>query len=296
MKALVPLRTGTIGVFAASSPFPRERYLAGRAALERAGFRVHEPEGLFDEAGYLAGLDEDRARRLVALHERTDIDALWAVRGGYGLARILPRLASLPLGDPLKPLLGFSDVTALHALHAARGLESIHGPVLTQLGDLGAETEARAFRLLAGEAPEPYTALGPALVGGRAVGPLVGGNLSVLISLLGTPFFPPLAGRILLLEDVGEATYRIDRMLTQLILSGVLAEVRGFALGEFTGCEPRKPLEPSVTEVLEERLSPFGVPTLAGLPFGHGQRNLAVVLGRAHELDADAGTLREVRA
>lgn len=289
-----PLRSGTIGVFAASSPFPRERYLAGREAVERAGFRVHEPEGLFEATGYLAGSDEARLRRLLALYQDPSVDALWAVRGGYGLTRLLPRLEALALGDHPKPLLGFSDVTALHALYTRRGLESFHAPVLTQLAGLGPETERRLWSLLAGERPEPYRAEGPALVPGVAQGRLAGGNLSVLVSLLGTPYFPPLADRLLLLEDVGEATYRVDRMLTQLLLAGALSEVRGIALGEFTGCAPRNEHEPAVLEVLRERLGPLGVPTLAGLPFGHGQRNLPVALGAEHVLDADAGVLYAV--
>lgn len=291
MSGFRPLQTGTIGVFAASSPFPRDRYLAGRLVLERAGFKVLEAEGLDQERGYLAGSDEARARGFLSLLENDGVDALWAVRGGYGLGRILDRLDVPALSAHPKPLLGFSDVTALHALYAHRGQESIHAPVLTQLASLGAETESRVWRLLAGAAPEPYPGLGPTLVKGAARGLLAGGNLSVLVSLLGTSYFPPLHGTILLLEDVGEATYRIDRMLTQLLLSGALSGVRGIALGEFSGCLPRNEREPEVLQVLEERLSLLGVPTLAGLPFGHGQRNLPAVFQREHELDADRGTL-----
>ncbi len=291
MRPFRPTESGKLGLFAASSPFPEARYQAGRRLLEQAGFEIEEAVGLNEVRGYLAGPDEARSQGLLKLLLDPTVSGLWAVRGGYGLTRILPELEKAPWAEQEKPVLGFSDLTALHSLLAHLGLQSIHAPVLTQLGALAPEAATSCFRLLAGKSVAPYAGLGPGLVPGRAKGRLLGGNLSVLISLLGTRYFPPLDGALLLLEDVGEATYRIDRMLTQLLQSGMLSGIRGIALGEFNGCHPRNEAEPDVLCVLAERLGALGVPVLAGLPFGHGDRNLPVVLGREHELDADAMTL-----
>lgn len=292
MQAFRPTVSGTIGVFAASSPFPDDRYQRGRKVLEAAGFRVKEARGLTASDGYLAGSDAARARGLLELLEDDEVGALWAVRGGYGLSRILPELDRAAWRAQAKAVLGFSDLTALHALLTRHGLWSIHAPVLTQLGELDPRTATRCFNLLAGLEAETITASGPTLVGGRASGRLVGGNLSVLVSLLGTAYFPRFDDAILVLEDVGEATYRIDRMLTQLILSGNLTALRGIALGQFVGCAPRNEREPEVLAVLEERLAPLGVPTLAGLPVGHGSENEPFVFGRRYTLDAAQRTLR----
>lgn len=283
---------GTLGVFAGSGPFDSARLAAGWARLEARGFRLVSAPDLDARHGFLAGPDAARVRGLEALLARSDVDALIAARGGYGLTRILARLDPAAFRAAAKPVIGFSDVTALHALLVGAGLEVIHGPVLTQLAELGdPDVDGLCQRLLGAPGPR-ISADGPTLRSGRAEGRLFGGNLAVLAALLGTPFLrPPPEGFLLLLEDVGEKTYRLDRLLTQLRSSGFLANARGIVLGDFHRCDPAQEGHPTASEVLEERLGDLGIPVLAGLPIGHGSRNRAVPLGRRARLDADAGLL-----
>ncbi len=293
-------RPVTVGVIAPASPFPPERFAAGLTALESLGYaaRVHPHTYAVD--GYLAGDDALRVEALHAALDDPEVDVVWAARGGYGVHRILDRIDPDRIAAAAKPIVGFSDICALHALsHAKAGLATIHGPVVTQLGDLDEATRAWTARVLTGEWDElVYEAEpeGDVIRGGRAGGTLLGGCLSVIAPLIGSPYLPPLEGAILLLEDVSEATYRIDRLLTHLRLAGVLARVAGVAVGEFVGCAPRKDGEPTVDVVLRERLADLGVPVLQGLPFGHGRKNLAVPLGVRVELDADRGRLTVVGA
>jgi muramoyltetrapeptide carboxypeptidase len=190
----------------------------------------------------------------------------------------------------LKPLVGFSDITALHQWQQCHGLVSIHGPVLTQLGRLRYQTSERLFSLLESNAPaEPLHGTTP-FVEGVAEGPLLGGNLSVFTRLLGTPFMPALDGAILLLEDVGERPYRLDRMWTQLRLAGVFSQVSGIALGSFTHCEERD-ADYTSQELLRELAVATGLPCAAGFPIGHGDINEPVPLGVRVRLDAQTGQL-----
>lgn len=282
----------TVGVFAPSSPFPTERFAAGLTAVEALGFDVRVHPSAHQTLGYLAGDDATRLAAIYALLDDPSVDVLWAARGGYGLHRLVDRLDPARVVAAGKPIVGFSDVCALHAVAQLGGLASIHGPVVTQLGELPPEASARAVEVLSGHwAGLRYDSDAGPISGGVARGPLLGGCLSVIAPLLGTPYLPPLDGAILLLEDVGEATYRIDRLLTHLRLAGVLGRVAGVALGEFVGCAPRKEEEPTVEAVLIERLGDLGVPVLMGLPFGHGRKNLAVPLGARVELDCERGRL-----
>lgn len=285
--------SGRVGVFAPSSPFTEERFAPGVRALEALGYAVQIPEAARLSQGYLAGSDEARLTAFHALLSDPSIDVIMAARGGYGLHRIVDRIDRRALRDANKAIVGFSDITALHLLCQREGLCSVHGPVITQLGELPPEAHQALALSLAGRADEiEYRSEEAAIRPGLAEGPLLGGCLSVITPMLGSALLPSMEGAILLLEDVGEATYRIDRLLTHLHLAGVLGQVRGVALGEFIGCNPRSPEEPTVQDVLRERFEKLGVPVLSGLPFGHGRRNLAVPLGAPVVLDATAGTLR----
>lgn len=201
--------------------------------------------------------------------------------------RLLQRLKDQ---RPAKLVIGFSDITALHQWQQRDGFVSIHGPVLTQLARLGRPTSERLFRLLESQSPsEPLQ--GTTTFGkGTAEGPLIGGNLSVFTRLLGTPFMPNLDGAILLLEDVGERPYRLDRMWTHLELAGVFRRISGVVLGSFTHCEER---EESYTsqEVLRDLTVATGLPCAAGFPIGHGDVNEPVPLGVRVRLDATASRL-----
>ncbi|MEM7677092.1 MAG: LD-carboxypeptidase, partial [Myxococcota bacterium] len=169
---------------------------------------------------------------------------------------------------------------------------SVHGPVVTQLGDLADADLERLRTVLTGDwSSLSYTASGPTIGGGAATGKLFGGCLAVLTPMLGTPYAPDLADAIVLLEDVAEAPYRVDRMLTHMLLAGAFDGVAGVAIGDFTGGHAVREGEPDVMGVLTERLTPLGVPVVAGFPFGHGAQNHAVPLGVTARLDAEAQKL-----
>lgn len=270
-----------VAVVAPSGPFDALRFEQGLAVLSQRYRPVVAPEASA-RFRYLAGDDAARLGALQRVLDDRSFAAVVAARGGYGAMRLLPQLR---LERPVT-LLGFSDVTALHLAFQRRGWRSIHGPVVTQLGAQPADVVARTFELLEGRRVAPLVGT-EAIHPGIAEGPLLGGNLSLLASLVGTPFFPSLDGAVLLLEDVGERLYRLDRMWTQLELSGVLKGVAGVVLGEFSDCED-KGAAYSSREVLAELVHRLGVPAIAGLPIGHGAVNEPVVLGARVRLDASA--------
>jgi muramoyltetrapeptide carboxypeptidase len=245
-------------------------------------------EGIFEREGYLAGDDPRRLAELWAALEEPETAAILCARGGYGTMRLLDRLPTDRIRRARKLLVGFSDVTALHAAWARAGLRSLHGPMVATLGDAREGLVDRFVGALTGGRPAPRP-LEP-VVPGRAEAPLLGGNLAVLASLSGTPYFPPLAGSVLFLEDVGERPYRVDRMLTQLRLAGVFAEVAGVVVGAFTECKPG-PDGVTVESVLRDRLGDLRVPVAFGLPAGHVEDNLELPLGAPVELDAVKGEL-----
>jgi len=283
-----------VAVIAPASGFERGPFDAGLALLD-ARYRTEYGNGLFERRRYLAGSDDRRLAELHAALTDPGIRAVFCARGGYGATRLLRQLAaSAPAGAP-KPLIGFSDITALHLWLQAYGRISIHGPVLTQLPRLSSATCTRLFDLLESVRPAPPLAGTATYVGGVAEGPLLGGNLSVFTRLLGTPYLPALDGAILLLEDQGERPYRLDRMWTHLQLAGVFERVRGIALGSFTACEERG-ADYTSDEVLRELAASTGLPCAAGLPIGHGDVNEPVPLGVRVRLDADAARLTFLEA
>jgi len=282
LPPLQPLHPGdTVAIVAPSGPFPRDRYERGRAVLEARGLRVRE--FLPTRARrYLAGSDEERLAGLHAAFADPEVRAVFAARGGYGAMRLLPGLDLALLASSGKALVGFSDVTALHLALQRAGARSVHGPVVTRLGEEPPEALDRLFELLAGRTPAPLP--GKTLVPGSATGRLLGGNLSVLTRLVGTRWLPSLEGAILLLEDVGERPYRLDRMWTHLQLAGLLEPIAGIVLGDFTGCDdPAAGVE--AQEVMAELVASLGKPALAGFPIGHGGVHLAVPLGARVRID-----------
>jgi muramoyltetrapeptide carboxypeptidase len=198
-----------------------------------------------------------------------------------------------------KPVVGFSDITALHQWQQSHGFVSIHGPVLTQLGRLGRATSERLFSLLESHSPAAPLNGTTTFVDGTAEGPLLGGNLSVFTRLLGTPFMPNLEGAVLMLEDVGERPYRLDRMWTHLELAGVFRKISGIVLGSFTHCEEKhaqQEVSYSSQDVLRELAVATGLPCSAGFPIGHGDVNEPVALGVRVRLDANANRLTFLEA
>jgi muramoyltetrapeptide carboxypeptidase len=244
------------------------------------------------QLGYFAGSDEQRLADLNQALGDPSVDAVWCLRGGYGVMRLLERVDYGALRARPKALIGYSDITALHsAVNDRAQLVTFHGPVArATLTPFARESLQRA---LAGRDPFVETAGARSLAPGCSTGRLAGGNLALLASLAGTPFAPSFDGAIVIMEDVYEAVYRIDRMLTQLRLSGMLRGCRGLAFGHFTEIpreDPRftRPLE----DVLAETAELLGVPCVADLPIGHVDDQWTVPLGAAAELDADAATLR----
>lgn len=300
-----PLRPGDrVDLVAASSALENaERLEAGLRVLRGWGLDVGDGASLIGRRwGYLAGGDGDRAADL-GPREPTGQRAplLACVRGGWGAARLLPEPSHptppwLDANPTPQWLLGFSDVTSLLWARWARGWTGgVHGPLLTTLASEPAWSQERLRDLLFGREVAPLA--GEGWVGGVGEGPLLAANLTVATHLLGTPHLPDLRGAIVVFEDVGEAPYRLDRMLTHWRLSGALGQLAGVGLGSFSGCVDKdRADEPdaahfSAEQVLRERTADLGIPVVANLPVGHTPGNAALPVGMWARLDGDAGRL-----
>jgi len=283
-----PLGRGDgVAIVAPSSPFERARFERGVAALRKIGLEPGFSEGLYQlhppESGHLAGTDQRRAGELRAAFGDAQARALVLARGGYGALRLDLRAEEVPE----KLVVGYSDATVLHELWARAGVPSIHGPMCTQLGD-DPEALARLAALLFGQ-PVPDLSWQPqGARGARVEAVLRGGNLASLASMCGTRLQPRFAGCLVLLEDLNEPPYKLDRLLTQLLLSGAFEGARGFVIGDLAA--PGEPLA-GRPEVVAERLQALGVPFVFNAPFGHAGRNQPVALGAPHALDAARGLL-----
>jgi len=282
-----------VRIIAPSGPVPREAFLAGLEVV-RARYDVRVDDGVFAREGYLAGPDDRRLAELTAALDEPDTRAILMARGGYGLLRLLPFVDGGALARRPRPIVGFSDGTALLALAARAGVASIHGPVVTQLGNLGGEDQRALFERL--ETPGPALLLDglDGLIPGRVRGPLVGGNLEMFSRLVGTPYLPDVSGAILFFEDLGERPYRVDRLLMHLDLAGLFSVASAVIVGDFSGCrepEVTRAESPTAEDVLLERLGRLPIPVAVGGAFGHGTRNRALPYGTLCELDTIAGTL-----
>jgi muramoyltetrapeptide carboxypeptidase len=256
---------------------------------DRLGLRPRFREDVAARAGYLAGPDPRRAAEWREAVEDEAASAIFCARGGYGSMRILPAIDPRPLLERPKLFMGFSDVTAIHATLNKAGLCTVHGPGVAQLAQLPAESLDHLRALLFGEGSPPRRDAPPApgagLAGtetlrpGRATGPLLGGNLTLLSHLAGTPYLPSLDGAILFFEDVGEQPYRLDRALTQLRLAGLLDRVAGVAVGQLTRCDDEHGGDVLGLDVVRDAVRDLGVPAVAGLPAGHEDSNYALPLG-----------------
>lgn len=289
----------TIGVVAPSSPLRTENLEKGIALLRERGYRVVHGDHLYDRHGYLAGTDAGRAADFNAMFARRDVDAVFCARGGYGACRMLEYVDWVVVAANPKIFVGYSDITTLHlALERRVGMITFYAPMLTTLGGGLSETAAECFwRLLTQAEAFGHYDLGDAswktLVGGRARGRLAGGCLELLSCAIGTPETPDFTGRIVVIEDVGIAAYRVDRSLCHLKRAGLLERAAGFVIGSVTGWE-KEEKEPSVLTldaVWRDHLASLGKPTLLGFPFGHEPNPLSLPLGCMAELDADAGAL-----
>ncbi|MBS7670397.1 S66 peptidase family protein [Croceicoccus gelatinilyticus] len=286
-------------------------YTSGPDALARVRHTV-EGMGLVprigdhvgERFGYLAGTDEQRASDINAMFADDEIRAVFAVRGGWGSARILSLLDWDLIRRNPKLLVGFSDVTGLHMAFAAKaGYPTISAPNMASSW-LRQSWESFWWLAFAGSAP----ILGGAradlpipfetITGGKARGKMLGGNLTVLTALVGTPWLPVFDGAILFLEDIGEAEYRIDRMLSQLSLSGMLGKLSGVVFGQCTRCATDEPDYAGFTvpDVVRQWVEPLGIPAFLGANIGHIRDQLSIPLGVEVEIDADAGTIAILEA
>lgn len=289
-----PLVSGDIVRVIAPSGALREReaFEAGLAIWRSRGYQVKLTPEYGDRWGYLAGTDIQRRQSLRNALADPDCKAILCARGGWGGARLLEDWRWVEQGQTLQPkwLIGFSDITSLLWSLSIQGVSGVHGPLLTTLA---AEPEASIQRLFDWVERHDFQPLqGSAWVEGKATGLLLPANLTVATHLLGSLHHPPLEGVILAIEDVSEAPYRIDRMLTQWRMSGLLQQVAGVAIGRFSQCDPPQSVPSfSVEEVLRDRLCDLGVPVVAELPFGHDGENAALPVGVPVTLDGTAGTL-----
>jgi len=259
---------------------------------------------MMDRHGYLAGTDDARASDINEMFADPTVEGILAVRGGWGAARLLQLLDFDAIAANPKVFMGYSDITTLLlAFQARTGLVTFHGPVGTSEWN---DFSVGALRAVVFEGTAPTmrnpTELGsdialtdhrPRVIApGRASGKLLGGNLTVLASLLGTPYLPDWTGAILFLEDIGEAIYRIDRLLTQLALAGVLDAVAGVVFGKCTDCDPENSGSLTLPEVFEHHLGGLGIPVWAGGMVGHVPNKWTIPLGVHAEIDTDTATLR----
>ena len=294
----------TVGLVApASAAFEADEIQFAKEQMEAIGFKVEIGPHAFDKWGYFAGRDRDRADDINHMFADDRIAGVVCYTGGWGSPRVLPYLDFDLIARKPKVLIGYSDITALlNPIHQRTGLITFHGPVGGSVFD---EYTLNNFRRVV-MTGEPAGALEPPpkkpadlvdrtnriirLAPGKASGPLVGGNLTMVASLMGTPYEIDTAGAIFFLEDVDEELYRIDRMLTQLALGGKFARMAGFVFGRCTRCTFKGPTF-SLEEILRDRFGGLSVPAISGLSFGHLEQKLVMPIGVQATLDADAGTL-----
>lgn len=301
LKIPPPLKPGDLlrviapsGCLRSTTPSGRSELDAYRRGIElwkQRGYRVEIAPECEAQWGYLAGTDAQRRQQLRDAWLDPQVRGILCARGGYGGSRLLEAWR-WPEGDP-KWLVGFSDITAILWSLYREGIVGVHGAVLTSLGAEPERSLRRLFDVVEGRSLSALSGTGWG--GGTARGRLLPGNLTVAAGLLGTAVQPDLRGTILALEDVGEAPYRLDRMLTQWRMAGALAGVAGIALGRFSRCDA-DPSIPSFTaeEVLRDRLGDLGIPIVSHLPFGHEGENAALPVGIEVELDGDRGVLSAI--
>jgi len=282
------LRPGArIGIVALSGPARRARVRRGAGILRKCGYSVAPGAHLFSRHGYLAGSDEQRAGDFNRMLRDPRIDGILFARGGYGALRLLPCLDWEALRRRPRLLIGFSDITAVLAAARTRaGVPGLHGPTASTLAE-PYRFHAPSFRAgLRGRLESLALRFGAASIvrSGEARGELAGGCLSLLASLAGTPYEPDLRGKILFWEDVNEEPFRLDRMLQQLRLSGMLRGVRGILVGKLTNCKPKGP---SLRErdLLQEYFAPLGVPVVRGIPAGHCVHARSLPIGVQAHID-----------
>lgn len=288
---------GTIGLVSpAGASYADSSIRAAEIELRRLGYQTRRGAYVLERHGYLGGTDRQRAADVMRMFEDPSIDAIMALRGGWGCARLLPYLDFDVIRRNPKIVCGFSDITGLlTALYAQTGLVTFHGPVATSTWNdftTGHFRRTVEFGDRVTMAPTAATEV-DTLTPGVATGRLVGGNLSVLAALVGTGYVPDMRGHLLFLEEVSEEPYRIDRMLTQLVLAGFFDQVGGVVFGNCRDCGAAAgDVSLSLRRILEDHLHPRGIPVFYGTMIGHITDKFTVPIGVEAEMDARAGTIR----
>ncbi|PIF49585.1 muramoyltetrapeptide carboxypeptidase [Pseudomonas sp. 29] len=280
---------GTIGVIAPAGPGALDTDKAVQWMRAR-GYGLKVFPGVYEKDGYLAGSDDVRLNDLHAAFADSEVDAIICLRGGYGTPRLLDRIDYDLLSRHAKPFVGYSDITALHlAISRYAGFVTFHGPLLNAdlLGDKEPPTVTSFFAMLRGQVKAgsvlghpvayPLTTVEPGIAHGR----LLGGNLAMIASTLGTPYEIDVEGVILLIEDINEPLYRIDRLLTQMRLAGKLAKLRGVLVGDIAGVDVA-----ALNRLLKQTFEPLRIPVLSGWRSGHCDPNLTLPMGALVRLDA----------
>jgi len=278
-----------IGIIAPAGPVLQEELRPGLEFLVSLGFEPVCSPHLYDRKGYLAGEDRARIKDLHTMFRDKKIRAVLCARGGYGAHRILQNLDYGLISRNPKIFVGYSDITALlFAFFRKSGLMTFHGPVVRDLlkGD-GSNAGLLIKRMTSDDLVTVNFPNGTAVKKGRSEGRVMGGNLSLICHLLGTPFMPSLKGKLLFIEDRGEPLYRIDRMLAHLLLSGEMEKCAGLMLGSFEECgDPG-----AVVDLVRERWARMSLPIVAGFPVGHGEQNVALPIGARAVLDTKTMSL-----
>jgi len=283
----------TLGIAAPGGPVDPDRFAAGEALLRDAGFATVWRDDLFERRAYLAGDDARRIEEFMGFIDDPRVDAIVCARGGYGCDRILGALDADRVRAAAKPLVGYSDITALLLWQRrCAGLVGFHGPMLDRGDDVSAEAVASLTDQLRGDAKLPIVLRGTGRGRGEASGPLVGGSLTLVAASIGTAWEIDTRGAILLLEDTSELPYRIDRMLQQLAGASKLEGVVGVGIGAFTQCTDERYPEIDVRELIVELVAPYGIPVVTDLAFGHVRENCAWPMGVRATIDADRGEIR----
>jgi muramoyltetrapeptide carboxypeptidase len=275
----------TMGIVAPAGPFDPDKFMKGKAVLESMGFQTIFDDSIFQKNGFLAGTDFQRADQVNHLFADPSVQAIICARGGYGSMRILSLLDFETIQKNPKIFLGFSDISALLSVFYDQcGLVTFHGPLVTTLARATEKTiMAMKTALVSDTSLELISEDGLVIKPGVCSGLMAGGNLTTLCHLVGTPFAPNFKGKILLLEDVGEMPYRIDRMLTQMKLAECFNDMAGLILGTFKKCGHLN----DIVDIFDNIFKDTDIPILAGFDMGHGIHNLTVPMGMRATLDTD---------
>jgi len=296
-------RGDLIALVTPGSPVTEEQLAGSVTKLEEMGFRTTWNDSVLSEYGYFAGTDKERAHELMEMFSRQEVNGIWCVRGGYGSIRILDLLDYDQIRENPKVFMGYSDITALlTSIYQESGLVTFHGPMgISDFNRFSVKSIQNVFLEPEAEYKYPYkrekdTRDNPefdryTLTGGRAEGVLIGGNISVLDSMIGTRFEPDFENKIVYLEEIEEKTYRVDKMVFHLLSGTNLKRAAGIVMGVFGDCNINDKPALSLKVALDDLLKPLGIPVSYGFPFGHIKRMITIPTGIKAAMDADKSSL-----